>query len=142
MKFKVLRPVEIDVGFVKVTLPVTHEEEDIPTNNFPLRDGNSWNAIINVETGRIEGWPEGQERKLFLKVVDGGSYQLLDSNRQPLVPSAEDEGAGLIDGNYVPHGLIPGEYGDYVSFDINGHGVITNWPSNPNLSEFFKNPND
>jgi hypothetical protein len=43
-----------------------------------------------------------------------------------------------IEQNYVPHGLIPGEYGDYVSLKINEQGIITNWPKHPDIREFIK----
>jgi hypothetical protein len=38
---------------------------------------------------------------------------------------------------YVPNDLVPGSYGDYVELSINEEGVITNWPKNPSVDEFF-----
>lgn len=128
MKVTVMKPVEIDVHQVEVSLPVRYGTEDIP-NDFPFRDGDTWKATIMVGSGQILGWPEGREALLYMKVADEGSYRLL---------SPENEVVGSIEQNYVPHGLIPGEYGDYVGFDICGDGVISNWPSDPDLSEFFK----
>ena len=38
--------------------------------------------------------------------------------------------------DYVPHGVVPGEYGDYVILKID-KGRIVNWPAKPDVSEFF-----
>jgi hypothetical protein len=29
--------------------------------------------------------------------------------------------------DYVPHEIVPGEYGDYVELEINSDGAIDNW---------------
>ena len=128
MKKTIFKPKEVEAKFVCVALPVRYDEEDIP-NDFPLRLGDMWTATIEIDTGRIEGWPQGRSEDLYMKVCDEGSYFILDEDHKQL--------AG-IESDYVPHGLIPGEYGDYVDFKINADGVITNWPNNPNLSAFFE----
>ena len=83
-----------------------------------------------IDTGVIEGWPCGQKRHMHVKVCDEGLYTLYD---------AEGHQVARLDG-YVPHGVVPGEYGDYVILDIDENGTITNWPKQPDISEFF--PND
>lgn len=129
MKIKVPVPTEIEVSRVLIHLPVDYDEEDIP-NNFPLRAGDVWEAKVDIDNGRIENWPaDPQWRECFLnmKVRDGGTYTLLGPDGKVIACLKEE---------YVPHGLIPGEYGDYVKLKIND-GVITNWPKKPRLDKFF-----
>ena len=57
-----------------------------------------------------------------MKVVDMGTYRAI---------------VGEVVEDYVPHGVIPGEYGDYVDFDIDENGVITNWPKHPDIRQFL-----
>lgn len=130
MKTKVKIEQEIEITHVRVTLPVRYEEEDIP-NNFPLRKGDVWKAIIVVDTGEIIDWQKGRSGKLEMKVCDEGTYELLCSNGAGYDHVAE------INEDYVPHGLIPGEYGDYVCFQINPEGIIENWPKKPDVAAFF-----
>ena len=117
---------EFDIKTVKVDVAVRYDEEDIP-NDFPLRDGDMWSAFIDIETGKIEGWPIGESGRLQMKVCDEGSYYLLDENRD-CIKSIEE--------GYVPNGLIPGRYGDYIDLQINEQGIITNWKKNPSFEDF------
>lgn len=126
MKYTVNRPVEIEIMFVQVSLPVRYEEEDI-TNDFPLRNGEMWNATIEIDTGRILEWPQGVKGELNMKVTDAGVYVLLDKDKQEIA-RRED---------YVPD-IIPGRYGDYVELDINEEGIITNWSKKEGVREFFR----
>lgn len=102
--------------------------DDMPTD-FPLlsKDKKTWFARVDVNTGIIYDWPQGEVREMYVKVCDQGIYTLLDENDQELCS---------IEG-YVPNGLIPGEYGDYIDLKIDANGVITNWPKHPDLSAFF-----
>src|SRR3990167_139739 len=128
MRIKIPTTKEVNITHVLVTLPVRYEEEDIP-NDFPLRKGETWEALINIDTGQIGDWPKGKSGDMYMKVCDEGIYRLIDNIGGQ---------AAEIDQDYVPHGLIPGEYGDYVFFKIDENGVITNWPKKPNLKSFFK----
>lgn len=128
MKFTIPSTKEIEVAAVNIVLPVNYDEEDIP-NDFPMRHGDRWTATVEIDTGKIRHWPQGQAARMFMKVRDEGIYTLLDPN---------NFGIRAIEGSYVPHGLIPGEYGDYVHFEINQEGVITNWPKRPNIDQFFE----
>ena len=132
MKAKIPTTIEVNITHVLVNLPVRYDEEDIP-NDFPLREGDMWNAKIEIDTGKIEGWPLGRTGEFYMKVVDGGTYRLLD-----------DKGAvvAAIEQDYVPHGVIPGEYGDYVDFKIDAGGVIANWPKRPDICEFLEQDED
>lgn len=126
MKIQVLKPTEVEITEVHVRLPVRYGEEDIP-NDFPLRVGDLWAAAIDIDTGKIHHWPEGESGELQMKVTDCGTYELRG-------PSGR---VAIIEENYVPNGVVPGEYGDYVHLKIGPDGVISNWPKKPGVSEFF-----
>lgn len=132
MKTRIPTTIEVIITHVLVNLPVRYGEEDIP-NDFPLRDGDWWNAKINIDTGKIEGWPEGKTGKFYMKVVYQGTYRLVDDKGSILLSIAND---------YVPHGVIPGDSGDYVDFKIDAGGTITNWPKRPDIREFLKTDED
>lgn len=137
MKLKVIK--EVEVTHIKIDVAPRYigdgEDYDMPSN-FPMLDesGKNWVAIVEIATGKIFNWsiPEGSEPnedgifKAYIKVCDAGIYSLLDD-------------AGLtctaING-YVPNGIVPGEYGDYIDLEIDFHGRITNWPKNPSLEDF------
>lgn len=126
---------EIDVKLVRVQAAVRYEDEDMP-NNYPHRKGDMWDVLINVETGQILNWPKGvAPLRLHMKVTDCGSYSLIDGAGQVIAS---------IDQNYVP-GCFPGEHcGDYLIFDIDGAGNITNWKIDADemVGNFFKNEED
>lgn len=128
MKATILVEQEVNIEYVKVRVPVRYEDEDIPYD-FPGRDGDMWEARIHIDTATIEGWPQGRAGSMYMKVVDGGTYVLTDAGGKVLAD---------LRGEYVPHGLIPGEYGDYINLEISEGGVITNWPKHPDVSEFFE----
>jgi hypothetical protein len=119
MEFTVQRPCKINVTHVRIDVPVNYGTEDIPAD-FPHRDGDSWKVEVEIDTGQINNWPICEPCKIEMKVVDEGIYTLLGS-----------DGAicEIID-DYVPHCLIPGEYGDYIVLEIDENGVITNWVEN------------
>lgn len=127
MKVTIPTTKEIDVKYVMVTVPVRYEEEDMP-HNFFGRHGDIWSVLIDVDTGVIQGYT-GAELDLSMKVVDQGIYELLDADHQSLA---------IIDQDYVPHGLIPGRWGDYIDMEIDATGKIANWKSQPNFEDFFK----
>lgn len=104
------------------------KDDDLPTD-FPLLNDakNQWRAKVDIDSGQIDGWPQGDARKMHVKVCDAGLYILQDSAGKELA---------RLDG-YVPHGVVPGSYGDYVELTIDESGRITNWPKSPDISEFF-----
>jgi hypothetical protein len=59
-----------------------------------------------------------------MKVCDCGVYRLYDEDMFVL---------GEVDG-YVPHGVVPGRYGDYISLDIQEDGTIANWKDKKSIS--------
>jgi hypothetical protein len=118
---------EVEIKYVKVQVAVRYEEEDIP-NNFPLRNGDMWNAKIDIDRGVVIDWPNGEKGNLEMKICDEGSYYLLDENDNVILKIEED---------YVPNRLLPGSYGDYLKLHINENGVITNWYSKPSIEDFL-----
>lgn len=64
---------------------------------------------------------------MYMKVCDEGVYELRNSEGR----------VAILEREYVPHGVIPGKYRDYVSLKINPQGVITNWPKRPTVFAFF-----
>ena len=128
MKVKILVPKDVDIKFVRVEVAVRYDDEQIPYD-FPLRNGDMWKATIDIDDGRILDWQDGKSGRLYLKVVDEGSYYLID-----------DEGNEVlsIEEYYVPNKLLPGKYGDYIDLNIDEKGFITNWYKNPSIFDFLK----
>ena len=126
MKTTIMIEQEVDIKTVSVALPCRYGDEDIPFD-FPLRDGDMWNANIDIDTGVIADWPKGKSGDMFMKICDTGKYELFD---------VDGKSVALLDDGYVPNNLIPGEYGDYVDFKIDESGTITNWTSSSDFSDF------
>jgi len=118
---------EVEIKYVKVEVAVRYGEEDIP-NDFPLRNGDMWSAIIDIDNGIVMEWPKGETGNLEMKICDEGSYYLLDENYETILSIEED---------YVPNNLLPGSYGDYLKLHIGENGVISNWYSKPSISDFI-----
>jgi hypothetical protein len=132
MKAKVKIEKEVEIRAVLIDIAPRYigdsDDDDMPSN-FPLLNEtkSAWVASVNIDTGEIAGWPIGDARKMHVKVCDAGVYSLLDDAGNLVIKHC----------GYVPHGVVPGSYGDYVELDINENGVITNWPKRPEISEFF-----
>ncbi len=127
MKTTVLKPTEIEISHIELALPVWYDEEEIP-NDFPFRKGDLWTVLVEMDTGKILNWPKGRAAKIHLTVKDGGKYTLYGPDREVLAKR---------DGDYVPHDVVPGQYGDTVELDIAECGTIRNWPRQPDVTVFF-----
>ena len=125
MKFTQNIQREVDVQTIDVILPVRYDDEDIPYD-APMRHKDMWQAKIDIATGEIHDWPQGKTLVMYMKVVDTGIYILRDGDGN-IIAERND---------YVPHGIVPGEWGDYVHFKIDETGKITNWPKKINLADF------
>lgn len=130
---------EVDIIYCQVKAEVRYWEdtevdgvEDENGNLIPCREGNLWCPLINIETGVIVNWKQGKKAKIHYKVCDAGSYYLQDENGETVL-SIED--------NYVPNSLIPGDYGDYIVMTVNEDGVIKEWKSSPDISDFLEEEN-
>lgn len=127
MKVVVNMPREIDIKYLSLKLPVLYDDEDI-AYDFPLRKGDMWEAIVDLDTRTIQNWHQGKAETLSMKVCDEGVYFLYDEYMQPIADISE---------NHVPHGVVPGEYGDYVHLEIDESGKILNMPTRLDFSQFF-----
>ena len=133
MKLKVKSWSEVEIKTVVIDLRPRYigdtDDDDMPTD-FPLlsADKTQWVARVDIDTGIIEGWPAGETRNMHVKVCDEGIYRLLDGDGTEVAMIA----------GYVPHGVVPGSYGDYVELTIDETGRITNWPEQPDVSRFFE----
>lgn len=135
MKIELTVKKEFDVKFLHVIAEVMYwedaivngKEDDENNIKMPCSDGNTWNPIIELETGRIINWEIGNTASVHYKVCDAGVYTLTDSENNEVVKK---------DG-YVPNCMSPKSngYGDYIIMDIDGDGMIANWK--PDLSDFI-----
>lgn len=125
--------VERQVKFLQAECGVRYWEdgtvngvEDEDGSLIPFRDGDAWKPLIDIDAGRVEGWPGGTTAELHYKVCDDGRYTLLDADRKPI----------MIRDSYVPSIMCPegGGSGDYVIMKIGPDGAINNWRID--LSEF------
>jgi hypothetical protein len=135
MKARIKIEKEVDIKYCQVKAEVRYWEdsevngvEDENGNLMPCRVGNLWCPLIDIDNGVIINWEEGKEAKVHYKVCDAGSYYLQDEQGETVL-SIEDD--------YVPNSLIPGEYGDYIVMTINKDGVIKEWKSSPDISDFL-----
>lgn len=133
MKTTVRIEKEVDIAFVFIDIAPRYigdgDDDDMPTD-FPLlnADKTAWVATVNIDTGEIQGWPAGEKRSMHVKVCDAGTYKLIDREGVEIAARVN---------SYVPNGVVPGSYGDYVELEINENGIITNWPKHPDVSGFF-----
>ena len=128
MKLIIKKPTEIEIDSVRICVAVRYDDEDMP-NDFPLRRGDIWDATVKIDTGEIAGWPKGKTAEIYMKICDEGKYQLLDASGKMIAERVNE---------YVPHGVVPGKYGDYINLVINADGIITNWPKHPDVDVFFE----
>ena len=133
MKTTVRIEKEVDIAAILIDIAPRYigdgEDYDMPTD-FPMLNSEktAWVAKVDIDTGQIFGWPAGEVRKMHVKVCDAGIYTLYDR-----------EGVEIaVFNGYVPNDVVPGSYGDYVELEIDGSGIITNWPKHPDVSRFFE----
>lgn len=126
IEIEIQRTERVAVKFLKVDAGVRYWEDatvngqqDESGDLIPCRSGDSWCPLIDLETGRIQDWPEGTIADLHYKVCDAGRYALLD---------ADGRDVAAIDG-YVPAPMCPGGqgYGDYIIMTIGPDGTIQNF---------------
>ena len=131
---KTTMKLEQEVEIVTVVIAISpryvgdDDDDDMPTDFPLLNDSKMWTAHVDIDTGIIKGWPEGDVREMHVKVCDAGTYRLLDASGKEIAAIVND---------YVPHGVVPGSWGDYVELSIDGTGRIINWPKSPDVSQFF-----
>lgn len=89
---------------------------------MPLRNGDGWQPVIELATGRVLSWPEGAEAELCYKVCDAGFYWLLDESHNRIAKWKR---------SYVPRAFLDtkdsGLVSDYIVLEIGADGVIKSW---------------
>lgn len=86
--------------------------------------------LIDVTDGRVVNWKEGVDGEFTtVKIVDMGSYQLLDENMTELCSYC----------GYVPDlfGIVKKSWGDYLEFRIGRDCLIKDWKCNDTLLKQF-----
>jgi hypothetical protein len=88
---------------------------------IPLRVGECWRPVIDLENGRVIGWPEGMTADVHYKVCDAGLYWLQDDSGKRIAKYGS---------SYVPSRFLcvgDNGYGDYIILKIGADGLITGW---------------
>lgn len=136
MKATINRPVEVEIRTCLIEAGVRYWEdatvdgvEDSEGDLVPCRRGDLWCPEIDVDSGVIINWEKGKTAEIHYKVCDSGNYHLKDADGNVILSIEED---------YVPNGLVPGKYGDYIVMTVDAEGKIKEWPRNPDLSDFTK----
>lgn len=121
----------------RARIPIRYPEDNTVNGqsdeegNLPLMSGSMWEIDVDLDTGKIVDWPEGNTAKIYTKVVDSGMYYLIEEGEE--IFSLEEE--------YVPDCLQLDDngYGDYVVITIEPDGKIVNWPSRDDVFGCFDN---
>ena len=88
---------------------------------IPFKEGDSWNPIIDLTTGKIKDWPADKHADIHFKVCDAGEYWLGDADGNRLAKWRD---------HYVPDDFLAvGDdgYGDYIIMRVNCDGQIEGW---------------
>jgi hypothetical protein len=127
MEFTFKKETKEDVAFVAANIGARYWEDssfngvdDTEDGRLvPLRNGDYWSIVVNLETGQIQDWPKGTIADIHYKSCDDNTFYLLNSKGLSV---AKYEG-------YVIDMFCPKEngFGDYVIMDIDENGFIQNW---------------
>lgn len=128
MQIEITNKSVVSVSRLKVNAAVRYWEdasvngvEDTDGTLIPHRNGDNWEPVIDLATGKVIDWPAGTVADVHYKVCDAGLYWLLN-----------DEGVEVAKWNdhYVPSEFLchgDNGYGDYIIFKVDGEGQIQNW---------------
>jgi hypothetical protein len=139
MKVEFKELVEYDAKFLHVRAGVRYwddakvnGQEDVDGSLIPFKKGDDWCPIIEIDTGKIQGWPEGVEADIHYKVCDDGDYTLFTNAKNQIIDIS----------GYVPNCMCPNDegYGDYIIMQVNGDGLIDGW--NPSFEDFQETDED
>lgn len=129
MKAHVMKPIVVDIKYLKVIIP-NPSLEDYTINGNEVKNldelpfsnvkNNSIEFAIDIDNGNILGWEKGSTLSVCDKVRDGGEYWLMDENYTEIVSTNNP---------YVPNMLdTQGDgFGDYMQFSVDKEGYIKNW---------------
>jgi hypothetical protein len=109
--------------------------EDVDGSLVPCTVRSMWNPVVRLSDGVIVNWTEGTTAEIHYKVVDSGSYYLLDADRNVLYRK---------EGDYVPSDVIDTDrsgWGDYIIWTVDEKGRILNWRNREiDLENWEKSP--
>lgn len=94
--------------------------EDVGGFLVPLRKGDKWCPVIELQTGRVLNWPADVTADIHYKVCDQGEYWL----------GTDTQRTHKYKHYYVPDEfLCVGDtgYGDYIIFTVLPTGCIQDW---------------
>ena len=151
MKVEVVKEEELDLKYLCADLGVRYwedgefngvddisyeEQEKGAAPRMPLAVKNEnarskdeqyrWVIKIDLETGNLVGWPKGVVARIHYKVCDDGTYWLEDAEGNK-IHEIED---------YVPKvfDFVDDSFGDYIIFNVDEDGHITQWYSEGKLN--------
>lgn len=113
--------------FIEVSAGVRYWEDatlngrEDTEGKIPLRQGDRWTPIIDLDTGHIQNWPAGAEADIHYKVCDDGEYWLLDASGKRIAKWA---------GDYVPNSILcigDNGHGDYIILKVGADGAVIDW---------------
>lgn len=122
----IVRTEKVQVAKLKVDAEVRYWEDatvngicDKNGSLIPCRIRDAWCPIIDLTTGKIEGWPENTIAAIHYKVCDAGRYALIDADGNEV----------CVKDGYVPHIMCPAKngYGDYIIMQVGPDGAILNF---------------
>jgi hypothetical protein len=98
------------------------ELSDADGRLIPLRDGDSWKPIIDLQDGKILNWPAGYTADIHYKVADDGDYYLLNELKQRVAKWSS---------HYVPVWFLyfdsDSKDDDYITMTVDANGSIENY---------------
>jgi hypothetical protein len=112
--------IEVDAGVRYWEDALLNGEAD-EAGRIPFKNGERWQPVIELATGRVLDWPEGTTADIHYKVCDDGLYWLLDEGRQRIAAWR---------GHYVPNEILcvgDSGFGDYIILTIGADGLIADW---------------
>jgi len=105
------------------------DNNDNPETPF-AKDKKYWCPLIDIDEGKIVGWPQGVTLDVCAKTCDENIIYFFDENKNAIewFDEEEKEVLSCYDG-YVPEFLdSSGEgYGDYVELTVDEDGYIKNF---------------
>lgn len=113
--------IEVDAAVRYWEDAVVNDVEDIDGSRIPGRDNDAWKVRIHLETGKVEGWPQGVRARLHYKVCDAGLYWLQDAHGNRIAQWS---------GSYVPTAFLcqgGQSHSDYIIMTIDEDGQIENY---------------
>lgn len=127
MKVRRLVETEVEVKAIRLRVPNRyHDEEGDQFGWYPEgagydREKHELTLVLDLDERRVRDWPAGVTAEVHLKVVDEGSYELLDADGKVC--------AQLVEQPIPP--CLPGEYGDYLILVVNPEGRVGGWNPDP-----------